>query len=652
MRNMEKASCENVLQAGIRKGESCPPATAGGRPPYSAVGDNCLVGRRRADLRKHDPSIPIPDDDLLNLELLRTSTEEEDSDCSLKTATSGRSRASLAASRKRAPQIESGSSDGGRPTAKTTRTQDACFKAPLDLPKMTRAKATLPRVDDLVKEMAEQPTGDLGSRLTESLATVESVADRSKNLKGEFVRALRLSVRHIQAIATELVQRSSPSHLEQENALLRNQLAEMRAQIEALTKEVSQLRQQNKEGHIAHLSGDDPKADEGHLMSRLGAMIDRKLNALKTELFPDRALRPPLGRKTVPVNKTPAQLPEPSWSEVTRHKDKAKRVSTQMEPVQKQKKGAHQKAQTAQTKTPRPPKGNKKKRKKKVKLPKVPKTAAVTVTVPEEATMTYAQAMAMAKQKVNLTELGISGLKQKKALNGGLLLEVEGEQCADKANALASKLQEALFETGVRITRPHKTGEIRVMDLDDSVTEKDVTEAIAEAGGCSVDTVKVGQIHRWSTRLGTAWVRCPLMAVHRLAEEKRVKVGWVVARVQVLSARPLQCFRCLETGHTRYQCTSTKDRSTLCYICGDPGHKARECQAKAPKCVLCADRGQNSDHRLGSRKCFPPNTRRGRRGDERSTSGARAKRVDRPAQPSVCASSYHAFEETMEIGHG
>ncbi|XP_037301085.1 nucleolar and coiled-body phosphoprotein 1-like [Manduca sexta] len=49
-----------------------------------------------------------------------------------------------------------------------------------------------------------------------------------------------------------------------------------------------------------------------------------------------------------------------------------------------------------------------------------------------------------------------------------------------------------------------------------------------------------------------------------------------MAQPTVLEARPMRCYRCLESGVTLgARCDCGQDRSGLCYRCGKPGHKAR-----------------------------------------------------------------------------
>ncbi|KOB70943.1 putative 50 kDa protein in type I retrotransposable element R1DM [Operophtera brumata] len=207
----------------------------------------------------------------------------------------------------------------------------------------------------------------------------------------------------------------------------------------------------------------------------------------------------------------------------------------------------------------------------------------------------------------------------------------------------------ALKDLDVRVVRPVKMGELRLKDLDDSVTPQKVQTAVATSGDYSVINVRVGDIRRSPTALGTVWVRCPLVSVRKLAAAKHVVVGWVSARVDYLTSMPLQCFRCIEYGHVRSMCQGTVDRSTLCYACGKPGHRASQC-TDPHRCLLCLDKGCKADHRMGSKKCTPPKvrpgassvevTKRGKKGrpavtsvpSQGTQSQARAKRQRKPAK--------------------
>ncbi|KOC60077.1 hypothetical protein WH47_09448 [Habropoda laboriosa] len=174
-----------------------------------------------------------------------------------------------------------------------------------------------------------------------------------------------------------------------------------------------------------------------------------------------------------------------------------------------------------------------------------------------------------------------------------------------KAEALANRLQQVL-EGRAEVAHPTKHGELRVSGLDDSVRPEEVAAAITTIGGCSVEGVTTGSIRSSPNGLGTLWVRCPLAVARKLATAGRIKVGWISARVEALRARPLQCYRCLEMGHTQQRCTAGVDRSHRCYCCGDSNHRAGQCPAANLKCPLCTDLGRPTGHRLGARACAPP----------------------------------------------
>lgn len=75
----------------------------------------------------------------------------------------------------------------------------------------------------------------------------------------------------------------------------------------------------------------------------------------------------------------------------------------------------------------------------------------------------------------------------------------------------------------------------------------------------------------------------------------------------LLDLRPLQCFRCLESGHARDQCKNDIDRSKRCYRCGKEGHKAQECE-DTPRCPVCGLGEAN--HRAGNKACTSARIRR------------------------------------------
>ncbi|EFN66199.1 hypothetical protein EAG_13091, partial [Camponotus floridanus] len=200
------------------------------------------------------------------------------------------------------------------------------------------------------------------------------------------------------------------------------------------------------------------------------------------------------------------------------------------------------------------------------------RSAAVVMTCGKE---TYAQKLKEARDKVNLEEIGIKDLRIRRAMTGGYVFEIYGEGRAGKADQLATKLREEVSE--VKIARPYKTADIRVRNLDASVTVDEVRAALAREGQCSKEEVKTGPIKETQVGLGTMWARCPLASATAIAKAGKIKVGWTAARVELLPERPLQCNKCLEGGHVAARCPNKADYSRRCYRCGRAGHLVRAC---------------------------------------------------------------------------
>lgn len=251
------------------------------------------------------------------------------------------------------------------------------------------------------------------------------------------------------------------------------------------------------------------------------------------------------------------------------------------------------------------------------RLPRVttPRSEAVVITLQPEAVnrgVTYKSVLAEMKQKLQFSEFGTpAGFVFRTAATGAKMLQVSGAARQERADKLAAKLREVLKPEDARVSRPTVTAELRVEGLDDSVTPEEVVAAIARNGGCPPDNVVAGEIRSGVDGLGTVWVRCPVAAANKAADGGRLLVGWVSARVKLLPKRAVQCFRCLEKGHVRAQCTAQIDRSELCFRCGRPGHRAAQCSG-APNCSLCAAAGKRSEHRLGGKACKAPKSKKKR----------------------------------------
>lgn len=239
-----------------------------------------------------------------------------------------------------------------------------------------------------------------------------------------------------------------------------------------------------------------------------------------------------------------------------------------------------------------------------------PRSAAIVLTLPSDASekgLTYFQVLNELTEKISLGDHGIPGVTMRKSQTGGRIIEVRGPEMTAKADSLAAGIRMALAGKGLKITRPERTAELRLLGLGETVTLPDVGDAIRRETDCTGD-IRLGPIRMSPMGLGSMWVSCPVVAANKLAAKGRLLVGWTSARVQLLTPRPLQCFRCLERGHTAARCDTKEDRSGLCYRCGQPGHLAAVCRAQ-PSCPICKERGRSSSHRCGGPACRAPHRR-------------------------------------------
>ncbi|XP_046629516.1 uncharacterized protein LOC124309827 [Neodiprion virginianus] len=235
---------------------------------------------------------------------------------------------------------------------------------------------------------------------------------------------------------------------------------------------------------------------------------------------------------------------------------------------------------------------------------KAPRTAAVAIKSREENTP-YAEILKFAREKIQLAELGIEETRVRRAANGGVLIEIPGPENTRKADALAAQLTRVILDkygNAVSVTRPVIKGELRVLGLDDSVSTEELARTLAEQGGCKVEEVRVGVPRRTPNGLYSAWAQCPLRAAVAVAKKGKVRIGWTTARVELLEARPRQCYKCWGFGHIGSMCKASTERRAACYRCSAEGHQARDCTAN-PKCAVCEGRGIDSAHRMGSGRC-------------------------------------------------
>jgi len=239
---------------------------------------------------------------------------------------------------------------------------------------------------------------------------------------------------------------------------------------------------------------------------------------------------------------------------------------------------------------------------------KLPQTVVISITCGPKAK--YADVLLKARESVlNIEEMKIDQIKARRAITGGLLLEIIGDEAKEKAEKLVSNIREALKLFDVKVLIPKKRVELRISGFDDSVKNWEIISKLAEIGEGHPDEFRYGDIKIFRG-LGSLWTRCPIEVALKIMERhklKKINIGWCTVEIELLKNRPMQCYKCLALGHPIQRCPSVTDRMDKCINCGESGHLLRSCKNR-PKCPVCQERGLNSAHRVGSDLCriYPP----------------------------------------------
>ncbi|CAF4894533.1 unnamed protein product [Pieris macdunnoughi] len=208
--------------------------------------------------------------------------------------------------RRKRRKVECSSSDTGTPHS-TRKSRAALTK----LQRVEREKRT---EAELLEATPSPPTrisstaqterlADPKVRIEASLAAVDKVARNSSNLKGTFVSALKQAVTSIRRDAEELADRT----VSEETRALRNENERLRGQVEALQKEMAELRTLIQECSRKPVHKEQPRKSspspqlpqllaelEGRLMRQMGECLSARLANLEPRLNAEPKIRPPL----------------------------------------------------------------------------------------------------------------------------------------------------------------------------------------------------------------------------------------------------------------------------------------------------------------------------------------------------------------------
>ncbi|XP_046972014.1 nucleolar protein dao-5-like, partial [Vanessa cardui] len=220
-----------------------------------------------------------------------------------------------------------------------------------------RAARNRSRHMDVTNEDAQKTSAALDNTVKEALDVVLQVANKSGNLKGTFVRALKTAADTIKGAVAELralTMSEEVARLEAANAKLSGQLAELRREVADMRKKPPQPSEENLKRIM----------EEALRSSReqFSNMLNARMEGIERRLLPEPRLRPPLAadrraeqsraaQTTVPAAKTPLAPPVPSAAKAADKGGSTKTASTTTKKKSKRPSMAAQEAAAAAAKT-------------------------------------------------------------------------------------------------------------------------------------------------------------------------------------------------------------------------------------------------------------------------------------------------------------
>lgn len=221
-------------------------------------------------------------------------------------------------------------------------------------------------------------------------------------------------------------------------------------------------------------------------------------------------------------------------------------------------------------------------------------SSVISITV-DQKVASYTDVMRKARVAINLEDFlpkADAGFRVLLSQVRGLLLEVPGRESRPAADWLAAEMKRVAGGSSIRIACSIRRVVVRVSGFLDATTPEEEAAAMADAGACGMQDVRVGEVICGRRGLGSVIVQCPVAAATKLTKLGQVALGWAAARVEVLKAPPQRCFRCRAQGHMQHRYPDLTDRA--CFNCGGEDHA--QC-ANHPHCPKCAStKAKASDH--------------------------------------------------------
>ncbi|EZA62866.1 hypothetical protein X777_04575 [Ooceraea biroi] len=394
------------------------------------------------------------------------------------------------------------------------------------------------------------------------MGVVEDVATTSLNLKGTYQKALKDVAMQVRLGMSVLTEREG--HRETE------ELAELRAEVKVLREQIRELRARASESQHpwgGERGGDGtgvPGPGAGSLLPKPDAETTKSNGysaAVKRSIQQQQQQAPETEKNKISkVKKNGGRTGKDGARD-----EVAERLLEQLENLRRmmkcdkewtvvQSRGAGRNKERKESRV-----GEKRTPKVITKAPLITEAVVITCEDKESGGM---ELIRRAKRNISLEGLGIAEARTRKTATGATLIQITGEGRKDKADALAGKLKEFFGEARVKVNRPVKRTELRLRGLEEGTMIEEVKSVVARIGEGSEEEVRVGRIAWNRMGYGSVLVTCTAEMARRLMEkEERIRIGWARIYVERIPPRALQCYRCLENGHTGVTCDNSVDRS-------------------------------------------------------------------------------------------
>lgn len=139
----------------------------------------------------------------------------------------------------------------------------------------------------------------------------------------------------------------------------------------------------------------------------------------------------------------------------------------------------------------------------------------------------------------------------------------------EKANKLTALFRQTFPRKELRVVRPVKCTELRVQGSPRSGNRGGDCRRFG--GSFPREDLQPEVLRMPLSGTGdTFWLRCPTAVAKKVTTGGRIRVEWASAAVNILPARPTQCFSCLRIGHVTNPCSEREAPSfPIYYKCGE-----------------------------------------------------------------------------------